>query len=150
MKITVEIDKNYIEDEIVIKCKNFNDDLIKIQNVIRDITNNEFKLELYKEAGQYYISPGEIIYIESAGKEIFAHTVEDKFTVKHKLYELEQILPKYFVRISKSTILNAKEVYSITRNLSSVGIVEFKNSAKKVFVSRGYYKLLKDKMREVR
>lgn len=44
-------------------------------------------------------------------------TEDREFIVKHKLYELEELLPDHFVRVSKSTILNACKVYSITCSL---------------------------------
>lgn len=53
------------------------------------------------------------------------------------------MLPSYFLRVSKSTILNTREVYSITRNLTAASLVEFSGTHKKVYVSRSYYKALK-------
>ena len=72
------------------------------------------------------------------------------YEVKYKLYELEGILPNNFMRVSKSTILNVNYIYSITRNLTSSSLVEFKNTHKKVYVSRYYYKPLKIKLSEMR
>ncbi len=70
----------------------------------------------------------------------------DENIVHHKLYELEELLPRAFIRISKSAILNSSKVYSIARNLTASSRVEFFGSHKAVFVSRNYYKLLKDKI----
>lgn len=81
---------------------------------------------------------------------IYAHTLNEVYQVKYKLYELEEILPQNFIRISKSTILNINHIYSITRNITSASLVEFKNTHKKVYVSRGYYKVLKLKLLEKR
>ena len=50
----------------------------------------------------------------------------------------------------KSTILNINHIYSITRNITSSSLVEFKNTHKKVYVSRSYYKVLKLKLSEKR
>lgn len=63
---------------------------------------------------------------------------------------LEEILPSEFVRASKSTIVNINNIYSMTRNLSSSSLVEFQNTHKKIYVSRHYYKSLKDKLIEKR
>ena len=63
--------------------------------------------------------------------------------MRHRLYELEEFLPSYFLRVSKSTILNSKEVYSITKSLTASSLVEFRGTHKKVYVSRNYYKALK-------
>ena len=65
----------------------------------------------------------------------------------HKLYELEELLPGSFMRISKSTIANLDYIYSITRNLTASSVVEFVGSNKRAMVSRGYYKLLVERLK---
>ena len=81
---------------------------------------------------------------------IFAHTGDEMYQVKYRLYELEEFLPGHFMRISKSTILNTNKVYSIQRNLTASSVVEFQNTHKQVFVSRYYYRPLKNKLEEKR
>lgn len=73
-----------------------------------------------------------------------------KIYIKYRLYELEEILPKYFVRVSKSTILNVNQVYSIDKNITSSSIIKFSKSYKQVYVSRNYYKILKQRLEERR
>ncbi|MEG0578156.1 MAG: LytTR family DNA-binding domain-containing protein, partial [Bacilli bacterium] len=68
-----------------------------------------------------------------------AHTIDNAYQVKYKLYELEEILTNNFMRVSKSTIVNIDYIYSIERNITSSSIVEFQNTHKKVYVSRYYY-----------
>ena len=68
------------------------------------------------------------------------------FTCGYKLYELEELLPGSYMRISKSAIANLDYIYSITRNLTASSVVEFSGSGKKAMVSRGYYKMLVDKL----
>ena len=79
-----------------------------------------------------------------------AHTAKEVFETRSKLYELEEVLPASFMRVAKSTILNVNHVYSITRNLTASSEVEFKNTHKKVYVSRNYYKALIAKLEEKR
>jgi len=81
---------------------------------------------------------------------VTAHTTEKMYESSYRLYELEEILPGYFMRISKSTIVNLKQIYSITRNLTASSAVEFCGSNKKVYVSRIFYKALIERMSEKR
>ena len=150
MKITVEIDENCIEDEIVIRCQKLNDTVNRIQKAVSDITNKDTKIRLLKGNKEYYISIDDILFFESDDNSIRAHTVSDLFVTKYKLYELEQILSWYFSRISKSAILNIKKIYAITKNITSFSIVEFKETPKQVYVSRAYYKPLMSKIEEMR
>lgn len=150
MKITVEMNENYIEDEVVIRCHEINDTINKIQKAVSDITKKETKIKLMKGNKEYYIPIDEILFFESDDSVICAHTVSDTFVTKYKLYELEQILPWYFSRISKSAILNVRKVYSITKNITASSVIEFKETPKQVYVSRAYYKPLMSKIEEMR
>ncbi len=77
-----------------------------------------------------------------------AHTADRIFVCPYKLYELEDLLPGGFMRISKSSIVNLDYIYSITRNLSASSIVEFSGSNKRALVSRAYYKALVERLHE--
>lgn len=150
MKITVEIDENYIEDEVVIRCREVNDMVNSIHKAVSDITKKKTKLSLLKGSKAFYISIEDILFFESDDSIICAHTASDIYMTKYKLYELEQILPWYFSRISKSAILNVKKVYSITKNITASSVIEFKETPKQVYVSRAYYKPLMSKIEEMR
>lgn len=150
MRIKIEVDENIQEDEVIIRCTTLNDEVKDIQQAIKDTLAKKNRIIFYKDSTQYYISLEEILFFETEETTISAHTVKDVYEVKYKLYELEEILPKNFIRVSKSTILNINYIYSITRNLTSSSLVEFKNTHKKVYVSRYYFKLLKTKLLEMR
>ena len=87
-----------------------------------------------------------MIFFETSGNQIHAHTLDDVYYVKYRLYELEDLLPGNFMRVSKSTILNTDRIYSITKNLATANTVSFVNTYKQVFVSRYYYRALKEKL----
>lgn len=88
-------------------------------------------------------------FFETDNNQVMAHTANEIFLTGSKLYELEKILPWYFSRISKSAILNVKKVYAITRNLTASSLIEFEGTPKHVYVSRAYYKPLKEKLEEM-
>lgn len=150
MKITVDIDKNYIENEVVIKCSEMNQDIIELQKLISSYENSNTKIELFKNNIEFYEVIENIIFFETENDVVKAHTRNDIFTTKYRLYELEQILPYFFCRISKSSIVNVKEIYSITKNITASSKIEFKDTHKHIFVSRGYFKPLKSKIDEIR
>ena len=58
------------------------------------------------------------------------------YEVRLKLYELESILPRYFSRVSKSTIANIRQVYSVDKSFSGTGTISFYQTHKEVHVSR--------------
>ena len=150
MKIRIEIDENLIEDEVVIHCVGINDEVTKVQKAISEVVNATQKLVFYKDATEYYPELDEILFFETDESGISAHTKKDVYQTKYKLYELEDLLPGFFMRVSKSTILNTRHIYSINRNLTASSVVAFSGTHKQVYVSRYYYKPLISKLEEKR
>ncbi|WP_194192547.1 LytTR family DNA-binding domain-containing protein [Clostridium chrysemydis] len=150
MNIKIEVLEKLKDYEIIIRCREINDDIRDINNAIINSISKHNKITFFKENTEYYISLDNILFFETEENSINAHTTKDIYKVKYKLYELEDLLPGNFMRVSKSTILNTNRIYSITRSLSSASKVEFSNTYKQVYVSRFYYKPLKIKLQEKR
>lgn len=150
MKVIVNVDENCIEEQVIINCHELNENIINIQKTISAMENQSLKIELKQGEKEFYIDVGEILFFETDNNQVMAHTANEIFLTCSKLYELEKILPWYFSRISKSAILNVKKVYAITRNLTASSLIEFEGTPKHVYVSRAYYKPLKEKLEEMR
>ncbi len=150
MKIRVEIEENRIEDEIVIRCGKLDERTQRVYDALMDISKGSQHLMLTKGNVDYYLPLENILFFETSDSCISAHTVNNVFETTYRLYELEELLPGFFMRVSKSTILNVNQIYSITRNLTASSEVQFKNTHKQVYVSRLYYKSLKCRLEEKR
>lgn len=150
MKIKIEIDESLEEEEIVIKVPGINERVQRIQAALQDISKSQTAIVFYKGTVEYYLSLNDILFFETDGKDIQAHTCDDMYQIKYKLYELEEILPGHFMRVSKSTVLNIKKIYALHKTISSPCLVEFEHSHKQVYVSRHYYKSLRSRLEEKR
>lgn len=148
MKVKIEIVDQ--EEEVIIRCNQVDTRIQALENYIRMRMKPDCQITFYKEDNEFYFQINEILFFESSSDIVYAHTCDDMFHVKHKLYELESILPTSFIRISKSTILNTNKVYMIQKNLTASSKVQFVNTYKCVYVSRMYYKSLKIKLQERR
>lgn len=148
MKLRIELSDNLPEDEVIIRCGRVDDTIQKIQQYILEQSASGPKITFYKDNQEFYIPLEDILFFETEGETIYAHTANDAYKTKYRLYELEEMLPKQFVRASKSTILNVMQIYSIARNITASSLVQFVNSHKQVYVSRHYYKELKLRLNE--
>ena len=146
MKLKLEMVPEMEETEVIIKCANIDSDILRLQQVIDEFIHGKNSFVFYKEDTEFYFSVEEVLFFETEGNKVNAHTIDDVYTVKYKLFELEELLPGHFVRISKSGIVNANKIYSIQRNITSSSAIEFQGSHKQIFVSRSYYKVLKNKL----
>ena len=149
MKIRIEVDETTFENEVVIRCAGLTKEVQMIQQALSEIAAGNQRFIFYKGETEYYMSLDEILFFETENGTINVHTADDVYQTKYKLYELEERLPGYFMRVSKSAILNVDKIYSMTRNLSTC-LVQFTKSPKQVYVSRYYFKPLKEKLEEMR
>ena len=150
MKIRIEMEDALEEDEIIIRCSQLTEEIIRLQRMLQQESNNSGQFILYKEDTEYYVPLTDILFFETASGSVHVHTKAEVYETKYKLYELEELLPGHFLRISKSAIANCDHIYSVSRNLTASSLIEFRNTHKQIYVSRAYYKVLKSKLDEKR
>ena len=107
MKVRIELDPSMDEPEILIRAPRLTPELTQLQE--RILEQKVAPLAFYKDRSEYFLNVASILFFETDGEKIFGHTKDEAYEVKHKLYELEELLPIAFCRISKSTIVNAKQ-----------------------------------------
>lgn len=148
MKVRIELDPQMDEPEMIIRAPRLKEDVARLQQLI--LEQKMTPLTFYKDRSEYFVDVSEILFFETDGEKIYGHTREEAYEVRQKLYELEEILPIAFCRISKSTIVNTKQIYSIEKSFSGTSTVNFYQTHKQVHVSRHYYQLLKERLKEMR
>lgn len=148
MKVRIELDPQMDEPEMIIRAPRLTEDVARLQQLI--LEQKMTPLTFYKDRSEYFVDVSEILFFETDGEKIYGHTREEAYEVRQKLYELEEILPIAFCRISKSTIVNIKQIYSIEKSFSGTSTVNFYQTHKQVHVSRHYYQLLKERLKEMR
>lgn len=122
--------------EVIIRCPEMNEEVKQLSQMIAGLSRKNTQLVYYQREKEYYFPVQNVLFFETSGNAVTAHTAKDMFTVRHKLYELEELLPAYFLRVSKSTILNTREIYSITKNLTASSAVEFEYSQKGIHIKK--------------
>ena len=148
MKVSIELDPQMDEPEMIIRAPRLTEDVARLQQLI--LEQKMTPLTFYKDRSEYFVDVSEILFFETDGEKIYGHTKEEAYEVRQKLYELEEILPIAFCRISKSTIVNTKQIYAIEKSFSGTSTVNFYQTHKQVHVSRHYYQLLKERLKEMR
>lgn len=148
VRVIIEYTPKDTEEEIVIRCHSLDENARKLCAEVEKLVKSKPAIVFYKKQAEYYLPTGQILFFQSEGETVYAHTAEDVFTVRYRLYELEAILPPEFLRISKSAIANTARILSVSRNLTEAAPVQFLHTHKSVYVSRLYFKALKQKLRE--
>lgn len=143
MKITIIDPAPDEEEEIIVKCRKLDENLMKLLNRFKQGCE---QIAAYQNGRIIFIEPKEIYYFESVDNKVFAYGKKEVFEVKSKLYELEEILPEMdFLRATKSTIINLRKMVSLTPAFSGRFEALLKNG-EKVIISRQYVSVLKEKL----
>ena len=146
MKIRIEVAPDLDEDEVIIRCGRVDDTIRRIHQFVAQEAQAGSAITFYKENQEFYFPLENVLFFETEGEHIYAHTADDAYRIKHRLYELEALLPRDFIRASKSTIINVRRIYSISRNITASSLVKFVGSHKQVYVSRYYYGALRERL----
>lgn len=143
LKIKVIEDKEHDDKSLTIITHTLTPE---IQKFIDSYHQGTIKASFRKE--DVILKIESILFFETDQNIIYAHNDKQAFETKYRLYELEKELPEYFIRISKSTIVNVNEVSAIENSFSASRKLSFFYSSKVVYVSRKYFPILKEKLNE--
>lgn len=143
MKITIIENDDAEELEIVLKCKEMNEEVIKILTSLRSFDR---KVMGSINGKTYLLSPDDIYYFESVDKKNFAYTREHVYEVSMRLYQVEEMFgDAHLFRATKSTIINLDKVRTITPRFGGKVEVMLENG-ENMIVSRQYVPMLKEKL----
>lgn len=143
MKITIEDLPDGGEDEIIIRCKQVDEHLLKLVYALKA---GQEKLTVTRGTDILQVMPNEVFYFEAVDNKVFLYLEKDVYETKQKLYELEErFRGTDFVRVSKSVILNLSKVKSLSPAFNGRFEATMKNG-EKLIVSRAYVPVLKEKL----
>lgn len=92
----------------------------------------------------FRVRTDEILYIESLGHDVLAHTADGEYRLRERLRRLEGLLdPQKFLRISNSVIVARDRVKRIRPALSQKFTLTLSDGSS-VDVTRSYYYIFKD------
>lgn len=112
MRITIEENQDLEEEEVIIKCREVDEHILKMIHKIKSSTEVFIG---YDGEHIHRIHPKEIYYIEAVDNKVFIYCREKIYEARQKLYELEAFSQGMtFLRVSKSVILNLTKIKYIT------------------------------------
>lgn len=143
MKISINIDPDLIDTEIIINCRTLTAETEKIIAALR-MTDNQ--LTVIKDDETHILDISRIAYIETVDRRTFVYTESDCYESKLKLYEMEEKLCSgSFLRISKSCIVRLKYIRSLKADLDRRIRITLENG-EQLIASRQYADELKKRL----
>ena len=142
MKVELNIDKKFEETIVTISANKVNDE---IQNLVNYIEIKEDYFIGVSDGKVRLLNLEDIIRVYVENRKVYVVTVEGRFIVRKKLYEVQSMLTKDFIKISQSEIANIKYIHSLDLGLRGTIVISYKNSDIS-YVSRRMLKEFKMKL----
>ncbi|MBP1754936.1 MAG: LytTR family transcriptional regulator [Firmicutes bacterium] len=143
MKIIIEEGNPGEEDQIIIRCKELDDNILRL---IAELKQGQKKLAGIKDGNITMIDPANVYYFEGVDNKVFLYCKQNIYETKQKLYEIEEEFKNTdFFRASKSVILNVSKIKSISPAYSGRFEAQLFNG-EIVVISRQYVPELKKKL----
>lgn len=86
-----------------------------------------------------------IYYFESVDKKTYLYTKENCYETKYKLYELDDLLGKNFIRSAKAMIVNIRKIKSVKSEVNGRMAATLLNG-EQIIIARNYVKDLKERL----
>ena len=141
MEIEIKIDPTCEEPKIIVMTDKVTDE---VNLVIRKLSEEAPQvLAGFREDVVEVLEQSEIIRFYAASGKIFAVTTQGEYSLRRRLYELEEMLDKRdFVRISNSEIINLRKAKGFDLSFAGTICVTMSNGDA-VYVSRRYVSKIK-------
>ena len=134
MRVRFEQVETKEQEQALIRATEKNADIL---NAIDLLENGSGGLTVTRDGNTYLCKLTQVYYIESVDKRTWVYTRDGCFESRDRLYELEEKLGMYCVRVSKSMIINLRKVRNVSAQTGARMIAELLNG-EKVIISRNY------------
>ena len=142
MEVELKLEPGRQEPKIIILA---GEDSEELQRLVRELSQLAVgPIPVWKEERMALLRQEDILRFYTDGRGVCAQTAEDTYSVRLRLYELEEKLdPRRFARISNSEIVNLKRVTAVDLSLTGTVCMTL-DGAVVAYVSRRYVKKIKE------
>lgn len=109
------------------------------------LENGSGGVAVTKDRNTFFCRLTQIYYIESVDKRTYVYTRDDCYESRDRLYELEEKLGPWIVRISKAMIVNLRKIRNVSAEPGGRMVAVLLNG-ERVIISRSYVKEIKRRL----
>lgn len=141
MKCKTIIDKNR-EEEVIIYAHERNE---TVESIERIVSSTQLELIGYSGKSAVKLEWSEVYCFSVEDNRVYAVTEKEKLQLKLRLYQVEEMADKGFVKINQSCVANIKHIKRFDASVSGTLRVVFKNGYTD-YVSRRQLKTVKERL----
>ncbi|BCN32589.1 LytTR family DNA-binding domain-containing protein [Anaeromicropila herbilytica] len=136
MKVEIHISDEIEETHAVIYSNKMTDEIQQIADLFSSSSSNKIITAADNER-IVVLKPKEIYMLRMENEKLFVYCQKERYISGKRLYEMEDLLGNEFMRISKFTLINRKEISSVEPSFNGTMLVLLKNGCKD-YISRKY------------
>lgn len=141
MKFEVSIDPAYKEPKVIILTDKMTDEISDLMRRLSETYTDA--IAVFSDRGVEIVECKDIVRIYAEKQKVFLQTASGIYTVRARLYELEEKLNnQFFVRISNAEIVNMKMITNMDISMTGTIGVFLKGNIK-TYASRRYVSKIK-------
>ena len=141
MKVNIIVEPDLEEDYVEIHVGALSDEVTRLSEFIENRRSVITGIDEYERI--VLIDEADIVALHAENKWCRIFTDTAKYTCRKRLYEIENILCKDFMRISKSIIVNLQKIENVEAVFNGMLLLRMKNGSKE-YVSRTYLPKMKE------
>lgn len=146
MRVECKISEEYKEPYAVLHINRMTQAIAGIIIMLEKEETDAPTLTAAKEKKTYFIKPEDMALVRTEGREIVCYDkLKNRYLLDKPLYELEDTLAAYFVRISKSTIVNIRQIDHVEASFNGTMELVMKNGVTD-HISRSFRKVFKERL----
>lgn len=142
MKVKFNLDSQLIEERAEFWLRKMNP---KVDRIAKELTNDQDVLWCYQDQKIMPVNFEQISIIQVVDEKTQIIAQQQQYVYKGRLYQVEQILPDYFLAASRSAIVNYKQIDHLEL-LDNGNIDAVMKNKMRVQFSRRKIKGLKEKL----
>ena len=142
MRVRFELVDSREKEQALIRATEKSADILNAMDLLE---NGSGGIAVTKDRSTWFCKLTQIYYIESVDKRTYIYTRDDCYESRDRLYELEEKLGPYYVRISKSMIVNLRKIQNVCAEPGGRMVAVLLNT-ERVVISRSYVKEIKRRL----
>ena len=140
MKVKVIENKDCLDDEVTIICKQKDSN---IQEIVQFIENYGVNIAVKLNNEKLFIPLNDVFYFEAVDNKVFVYTEKKVYEINYKLTQiLEKIANQSFIQVSRTVILNINKIDRVS-SLINGRILAILNNKEKIIITRAYANMFK-------
>ncbi len=146
MKVECRINADCSEPYAVLHINKMTPAIAEVISILEKEDADALTLTAAMEGKTYFLQPENLELIRTEGRDVVCYDkLKKRYLLNKPLYELEGILGSRFLRISKSTIVNLRQISHVEAGMNGTMELVMKNGIED-YISRSFRKSLKERL----